>query len=194
MMATMKCPGCDNILETAVAQCPHCRLSLRRLDLKFGAVPLHTRYLTDRAELLPMTEVRKLRDQLRIFEKKFPQALFSVFIAELPVGNVREYAFWLANRARFNAIDATGGANFDLLLVIDVSSKSAALTIGYGLSGYLHEADLDDALTAAYPLFRDGQMSEGISACITWLTDRMRNLATKVRHQVTNEPQSAIVA
>lgn len=167
-------------MSHAAEECPHCRLTLRQLDLKFGAIPLHSRYLTDRAECLPMAELKKLMRLLQAFDKKFPQLLFSVFIADLPPRrNTHEFAFWLANRGRFNRLDAVGADNFDLLLVIDVGTKSAALTAGYGLEDHLSETDLKDALSAGFPHFRDGDIAGGIRACLEWMTQHLRDLSRK---------------
>ena len=121
-----------------VERCPSCKFALRKSDIKFGRPPLHSQYLTDLSGRLSLNEMTKLRGQLEIFDKKFPQSLLSVFVAELSPGiQVAEYAFWLANRARFNTIEAVGADNFDLLLVIDPLSGAAAFTVGYGLEKYL---------------------------------------------------------
>src|SRR2546430_11831675 len=80
---------------------------------------------------------------LRLFERKFPQLLFSVLVANL--GSrvlISEYAFWLINRARFSTLNAVGPKNFDLLLVVDPDLETAALIVGYGLEEYLSEHDL----------------------------------------------------
>ena len=53
-----------------------------------------------------------------------------------------EYAFWMANRARFSSVEKTQSDNFDLLLVIDVASDEAASIAGYGLEPYVSEEDL----------------------------------------------------
>lgn len=190
--ANFKCPSCRESMPQAEEECPHCRLTLRRLDLKFGAIPLHSRYLTDRAECLPIAEVKKVMRLLQAFGKKFPQLLFSVFIADLPPGrSTHEFAFWLANRGRFSRLDAVGADNFDLLLVIDVGARSAALTAGYGLEEHLSEEDLEDALSAAFPHFRDGDIAGGIRGCVEWMTQHLRALSRKTAQLKTLDNRSA---
>jgi uncharacterized membrane protein YgcG len=131
--------------------------------------------VTDRAGRLSLSEMPKLRAQLEIFEKKFPQSLFSVFVTELSPGDsVAEYAFWLANRARFSSIEAVGSENFDLLLVIDAQAGAAAFTVGYGLEKYLQENDLENILATAAPTFREGDLARGILICIDQTVQRMR--------------------
>ena len=171
----MKYPSCKTTVTAPVERCPSCKFALRKGDAKFGRPPLHSRYVTDRAGRLLLSEMPKLRGQLEIFEKKFPQSLFSVFVTELSPGDsVAEYAFWLANRARFSSIEAVGSENFDLLLVIDAQAGAAAFTVGYGLEKYLQENDLENILAAAAPAFREGDLARGILICIDHTVQRMR--------------------
>lgn len=174
----MKCPSCGRPLIAPAPQCPNCKVSVRQLDAKFGPPPRHTQYLTDRSGRLPLREIKKLRALMRIFEKKFPQSLFSVFVTDqLQDVSISEYTFWLANRAHFSSIDAVGGKNFDLLLGLDLSAGAAAITIGYGLEHYLNEKDLQAALAAAQSAFCAGDYARGIRECIEFLMDRMREIA-----------------
>lgn len=178
----MKCPSCLKPLEAPVPRCPECRLSLQRLDTKFGLVPAHSRFLTDRTGQLPLDEMNQLRAALRLFQKKFPQSLFSIFVMELARGtSVTEYAFWLANRAKFSSAEKTGGENFSLLLVIDLAGKAAALTVGYGLEPYVSEQDLKSILDDFANGMRDGGLADGLRACIDSMTRRLRELSANPR-------------
>jgi uncharacterized membrane protein YgcG len=173
----MKCPACASTLEVPVEVCPACKFTLRRLDPRFGTVPLHTRYLTDRSSSLTLDEVERLRDLLQRFETRFPQSVFSVFLTHLPAGtNIREFTFWLANRVRFGSVEATGAQNFDLLLVIDAETHNAALTVGYGLEKLILEDDLSVALTAALPALRDGELERAIRLCIEEVSKQLANI------------------
>lgn len=190
----MKCPSCGSPFPAPAPQCPNCKLTLRRLDTRFGTVPRHTRYLTDRSGRLPLRAIRKLRGFLQIFEKKFPQSLFSVFVTDhVPDGSISEYTFWLANRARFSSIEAVTGDNFDLLLGIDVETGMAALTIGYALENYLTEEDLHAALATAESAFRAGDFPRGIRDCVEFTMRRMRELA-KENEKRTSSPEAATSA
>ena len=190
----MKCPSCDKSLREPAPQCPHCKLRLRALDLKFGAVPLHAGYLTDRTERLPAGEIASLRQLLGLFGRKFPQSIFSVFVVALPHGSaVNEYAFWLANRALFSAPDATGPKNFDILLVVDTTAGAASLTVGYGLEHQVTETDLKDALNGAAEAFGDGEIPAGIRVCVERLMEAMREKAMEVEAEPP-EPWDAPLA
>ena len=149
--------------------------------MTFGTVPLHSRYLTDRASSLTVGEVRRLRKLLERFEKKFPQSVFSVFVTDLPAGaSVREFAFWLANRAHFGSVEAVGAENFDLLLVIESETYNAALTVGYGLEKFISEDDLNVAFTAALPALRRGELERGIQLCIEEMTKQLIDICKAV--------------
>jgi uncharacterized membrane protein YgcG len=137
-------------------------------------------------------ETEKLRARLRLFETKFPQSKFSVVLTRIANGApISEYSFWLANRGNFTATDATGGDNFNLLLVIDVESAEAALVIGYGLEQYLSEKDLSDALERARSRWTKGDFSRGIRACVDHLMVRMRSVAWEIEKS-TAPPASPI--
>jgi uncharacterized membrane protein YgcG len=170
-MPTIKCPACAARLDMPAAICPKCKFSLPRLDTKFGTVPLHTSYLTDRAKSLTLEQLARLRESLQRFEVKFPQVLFSVFVTDLPDGSsIREFTFWLANRAHFSSVESAGAENFDLLLVIEPARRSAALTVGYGLEKYLTEDDLRDVLDFVEPPLLDNKLERAIRICIEQLT------------------------
>jgi uncharacterized membrane protein YgcG len=179
----MKCPSCREPFPAPVLQCPRCKLTLRRLDTRFGAVPRQSRYLTDRSNRLSDREIQDLRPLLSLFRRKFPQAPFSVIVMPgIPGGTITEYVFWLANRARFSPIEATGGDNFDILLGIDVEKGRAALQVGYGLESYLAEADLEEALQPLARRAAEGNLAAGIRECVEFMVDRMRRLEKKAEN------------
>ena len=182
----MKCPSCQIDFSAAVPQCPKCKLTLAQLDRKFGIVPHYARYLTDRSGELSSREIDKLRGLLRLFERKFPQLLFSVLVANLGSRvSISEYAFWLINRARFSTLNAVGPKNFDLLLVVDPDLETAALIVGYGLEEYLSEQDLENVLAAASNSFRTGDFARGIRECIESMIRRLRELAINIEEKKT---------
>jgi len=168
-------------LDAPLPQCAQCGLTLDTLDRKFGIVPLYSRYLTDRTERLSLRDAQQLRRALCLFQRKFPQLLFSVMLVDLhPPAPISEYAFWLINRARFSEFQATGAKNLELLLVIDPSAKEAALITGYGLEDYVTEDDLAEALNAARPGLGTGDLASAINSCIDFITHRLREIAMQI--------------
>jgi uncharacterized membrane protein YgcG len=177
----MKCPSCNTTFGTPAAQCPQCRLTLRRLDIKFGALPRRSRYFTDRTGRLHLSAIREMRGMLRLFMRKFPQCHLSVLIVDRVInGTIGEYVFWLANRGRYSSLESVGAENFDLLLGIDAEAGAAALVVGYGLENYLSEQDLRDALTEAGGPFQAGDFPGGIRHCVEFMTNRMRDIAKDI--------------
>lgn len=178
----MKCPSCALPLDAPAPRCPHCKLSLHKLDARFGMVPAHSRLLSDRSATLTLSEMKQLRARLRLFHKKFPQTLLSVFVTELERGtSVAEYAFWMANRARFTSAEKTRGENHNLLLVIDLMNGGAALTSGYGLEKYVSEKSLQSAVDEFVTHYYAGGLASAIEACIESLVKQLRELATKAK-------------
>jgi uncharacterized membrane protein YgcG len=178
----MKCPSCHAPLEAPQPRCPQCRFSLGKLDLRFGLVPAHSRFFTDRSATLPLGEIKQLRAQLRLFHRKFPQVLLSVFVNDFPAGtSVAEFAFWMANRARFTSADKVRGENCNLLLVLDLTGGEAALTSGYGLEKHVPEQTLQSALDEFTAVQREGGLAAGIRACIDLLTTQLRELAVTAK-------------
>src|SRR5438552_2007193 len=177
----MKCPSCYMTFAAPVEQCPKCKLTLRHLDLKFGAVPRHSSSVTDLTRRLSRRAVSELRTRLRLFNRKFPQCRFSVFLTnQIPGGSISEYTFWLMNRGRFGSVEAVAERNFDLLLVIDAETATAALCIGYALEGHVTEHDLERALAGAAGGFHTGDFASGIRTCAEMIMNRLREIVKKL--------------
>ncbi|HEY5036862.1 MAG TPA: TPM domain-containing protein [Chthoniobacterales bacterium] len=173
----MKCPSCRQPVAEPVARCPHCGLTLHKLDLQFGVAPKHSGSLTDATHKLSAGDRRKLKTLLQLFHRKFPQSILSVLLTELKPGMViGEYTFWLANRVRFGWVESKGEDNFDLLLVVDIAGGAAGMAAGYGLDRELAEGDLEAALEAGRNAFAEGDWATGIERCVNQLMERMREI------------------
>jgi uncharacterized membrane protein YgcG len=172
----LKCPACGAPVDAPVEECPECVMSWPKLDRRFGVAPKNSGRLTDRSGSLSHAEQHRLKKQLRLFRRKFPQSLFYVMLLEMPAGcAMGEYLFWLANRWRIGTAAAVEKNNFDLLLLINVAGN-AGLTIGYGLENYLREDDLQMALKAGRPAWSARRWADGIERCLQQLTERMREI------------------
>src|SRR4051794_24273186 len=188
----MKCPSCLGLLAEASAECPHCGLTLRRLDEKFGAIPRQSPFLSDQAGRLATAAANNVRNHLRSFHGLFPQSFFSVFLTNGIADSISEYTFWLANRGRFGKLEAVGNANFDLVLGIDFVRKTAALVIGYGLESYLSERDLERALAGASADFWAGDYASGICVCLDLVSKRMKNIVKDLEQTAAVSEENAI--
>lgn len=171
-----KCPACESALPDGAPRCPECKFNLRAADVKFGALPRQSAYLTDRAERLPVRELELLRDALALFHRRFPQVPFTVFVADLLSGqSAMEYAFWLTNRAPSGTVHETGSDSYSLHLVIDANGGNAAFAAGYGLEIVLREDDLQSALTAMLPALNSGDFAQAIRLAIETITALLRD-------------------
>ncbi len=149
----MHCPSCQKEVPETAPACPHCGFCDAVAFAKFGAAPRYTAHVTDTtyAELTQLEGLR-IKRHLSHFEKKFPQARFSVFMTSLlPGWRIEEYAFYLLNRCSFQAPTCRGGENRVVLMTIDLASRQANLAVGYGLEDYLSRDDLLAALEKASP-------------------------------------------
>ena len=57
--------------------------------------------------------------------------------------------------------------------------------MGYGLENYLTEDDLQAALAVAQDAFRAGDYPGGIRECVTFMMNRMREIARKHEKRAT---------
>ncbi len=186
----LRCPKCGAEETEPTPRCHSCKLTLRRLDPKFGGVPHHSRLIADRAGAVRRAELEKLKGMLRLFQRRFPQTLFSVFIADLPQGtSIAEYTFWMSNRARFGTRDIFREENMNVLLLIEPTARRAALTVGYGLEHYITRDELADVLAAGEEFFRDDDFAAGIRACIDAMTRQLRRAAQRLSPSYEAEPQ-----
>jgi uncharacterized membrane protein YgcG len=136
-----------------------------------------------------MRAIAELRELLRLFKRKFPQSLFSVFVTgAVQGGTISEYTFWLANRARFSSLEEVEGGNFDLLLGVDTQARAAALAIGYGLESYVSERDLQRALAESASAFYAGDYVRGIRSCVEFMMSRMRDIVKAIEDKQTSDP------
>lgn len=129
---------------------------------------------------------RKLRDQaekaLLRFEKQFPQLFFAVhFTALTEMTSLRQYAFWLLNRASIGKLDAARPNENGILMVVDINSKTATITHGYLLDPYLREEELFEVLSRAHAYLAEGDYVRAIKVATKQLSAVMRKRATKAR-------------
>ena len=163
----MRCPACQQpTFETAV-ECA-CGFSLPALDHLLSMPPMLAPGLNDGHGELTRSERRHVVSEIARLERSFPQVGFSVVLTSAPVEiGLSLYAFWLFNRTGIASALERGGANRQMLLVIDLHAGHAACIIGYGLEPFLGEAELANAMQAAVPLLSEAKLGQGISAFLT---------------------------
>jgi uncharacterized membrane protein YgcG len=121
------------------------------------------RKLEDQAGLMRSSERARVEEAMGKFEKRFPQLFFSVFTSRNEGrSDVRQFGFWLLNRAAFQDVDLDRPNECGILLTIDPDAKSAGITWGYALDAYLSAEDTFLFLSRAHAYWVEGHYSDGI--------------------------------
>lgn len=112
------------------------------------------------------------------FERRFPQLSLGVVSVAAVEADLREYAFWLLNRAEFTDWRAGQSRQGLVLLVIDARAWAATLVWGYWLDPYLSEADSFEILRRAHAYWLEERYSDGIERVMEQLS---YSLARRIR-------------
>jgi len=95
--------------------------------------------------------------------RRFPQLFVAVYTGSLgEMANMRQFGFWLLNRAAFEDVPAHKPNEAGILLTIDAESKSASITFGYLLDAFLEESDTFESLSRAHSYWLEGKYAAGI--------------------------------
>ncbi len=180
----MKCPRCVQRIHRAAENCPHCGFSAADVDEVFGAENVDLRKFTDSAGVLRQREREPVRVLLERFEDQFPQLFFAIYIGafqEMP--DLRQFGFWMLNRARYVDVAEERGNDFGILLVFDVSGKELGLTIGYGLSPFWEEKWHFEILAAAHPYLLQGEYPGALRAILKKTSRVLKKCARRARRK-----------
>lgn len=178
----MKCPRCVQRIHRGAGSCPHCGYSQLDADERFGAGVVSLRRLTDTAGLLRKGERAKVEAALARFDEKFPQLFVAVYTGVLgEVSNLRQFGFWLLNRAAFEDVPADKPNEAGILLTIDPESKGAGMVFGYLLDPFLEEGDTFDCLSRAHAHWLEGRYADGIVKLIGHLESVLKKRSRQAR-------------
>ncbi len=178
----MKCPRCVQTIHRGAAVCPHCGFGIADCDAKYGGEDVVLRRLADVAGLVRSRERGKVSAALDRFSRKFPQLFFAVYTGSGEGGgNLRQFGFWLLNRAAFEDVPVDRPNEAGILLVIDPDTKSAAMSWGYMLDPFLSEEDSFQCLSRAHAYWLEGRYAEGIIRAIAQLEQVLKKRAAQAR-------------
>lgn len=136
-------------------------------DEVFGGQDVRVRKFADVAGVLRMKEREPMRRVLEKFEAKFPQLFVSVYLGAFEdLNNLRQFGFWMLNRAAYEDVDLERPNECGILIVVDVNAKSASITFGYALQPYLDEESTFAALSAGHPMFLQSDYLSALTAVI----------------------------
>jgi len=185
----MKCPRCVQRIHRAASSCPHCGFTVEHADELFGSDDVVLQKFTDAAGVLRMKEREPMRRLLERFEAKFPQLFVAVYIGAFEeLQSLRQFGFWLLNRAAFSDVDLERPNENGVLVVIDVKAKSVGITFGYSLMPYLSEDSTFEALSAAHPSLLQSEYLGALRVVLR----RLEKTLKKGWRQVRRNPESIL--
>lgn len=150
------------------------------MDESFGSDEVLLDRVTDAAGALSHGDMERVTSVLNVFQQRFPQLFVAVYCGALPPQtSLRQFGFWLLNRAAICDLEATRPNENGALLVIDTHGRSAALVPGYFLECYIHGQDAVKVLQAAQRDFQRNLWAAGICAAVAELTVRLRRKAAE---------------
>lgn len=134
----MKCPHCHASVQPLQNSCSACGFSAGLLHSYLGNQWVRLERITDAAHCLRLEDARKIEIVLDDFERSFPQVFFAAYLGVLPkVMSVAELGFWLLNQGAFNTHSVDRRNDFGMVLVVDPSTHTASLSLGYAIEGWL---------------------------------------------------------
>ena len=178
----MKCPRCVQVIHRGATVCPHCGFGIAEADAKYGGEDVSLRRLADVAGLIRNRERGQVAAAIDRFGRRFPQLFFAVYTGSgQGGGNLRQFGFWLLNRAAFEDVPVDRPNEAGILLVIDADTKSAAVTWGYLLDPFLTEEDTFQCLSRAHAYWLEGRYAEGTLRMIAQLEKVLKKKAAQAR-------------
>ncbi len=191
----MNCPRCVREIPYTALTCGECGFSLFDQDAQFGGDAVSLERVTNKAGQLNEEEVASLEQALDAFEREFPQLFVAVYSVALPVmASVRQFGFWLLNRAGINGVEITRPNENGALLVIDETSGQAGLVVGYLLECYFPEPELAEILEAARKDWSAGRMAAGVREVIAEFSKALKKKSKlALKHPARFRPPTTTV-
>jgi uncharacterized membrane protein YgcG len=182
----MKCPRCVQKIHRAAPSCPHCGFSIADADERFGSEEVRIRSLTDAAGLFRRNERGRVEAAMEKIGRRFPQVFVAIYTGSLgEVANIRQFGFWLLNRAAFEDVPVEKPNEAGILITIDPESKAAGIAFGYLLDPFLEESDTFDCLSHAHSHWLEGRYADGIVKTLK----RLDAILTKRCRQGRRDPE-----
>ena len=167
-------------LAPAEENCPHCGYAMAAMDEIFGSDEVLLERMTDAAEALSQVDRERVNAALDQFEQRFPQLFVAVYCGALPQQtSLRQFGFWLLNRAAIAGPDAMRPNENGALLILDTHGRSAALVPGYFMECYIDERDATRVLESARRELQRGSWATGLCQALDELTNRLRRRAAE---------------
>ncbi len=186
MAHPMNCPRCVRDLPSAALTCGECGFSLHDQDAQFGQDAVRLDRVANPAGSLSEADIRTLEQALDAFQETFPQLFLAIYNVALPVmSSVRQFGFWLLNRAAIKDLDITRPNENGALLVLDETTGQAGLVVGYLLECYFSEPELAELLEPARKDWAAGSLAAGALEVIAAFTKALKKKAKLAQRDPT---------
>ncbi len=140
--------------------------------------------LTDTAGLLRQDERARVEAAMGVIARRFPQLFVAIFTGALgDMADLRQFGFWLLNRASFKELPPTTSNAAGILITIDLESKAAGITFGYLLDPFLAEADTFECLSRAHSHWLEGRYADGMIKALEQLGWVLRKRSRHARRR-----------
>ncbi len=171
----MSCPHCGISSSSATTGCPSCGFSLSGVEERLGSHAVVINRLVDTQHLLRLRDSVRLEAQLDEFERRFPQAFCTIFLGVLPGGvSVAEGGFWLLNHGVRTCQDEVRRNDHGIALVIDPSTHSASLCLGYALEPIIPNEKTAELLRQISPALWHGDYANAIAKMVRSIDKLLR--------------------
>ncbi len=148
----MKCPRCQRPVDQEADSCYSCGYSAFDAMKQYGDNYVRMSRVHDAAHCLRVKDRERLNEVVDQLELRFPQILFCVYLGALPDSiSISELGFWLLNHSQVKGAEYARPNDNAVLLVLDVNSKQAGLSLGYFTEMLISEEDAYRCLMAARP-------------------------------------------
>lgn len=171
------CPFCRKSVSENAELCPHCDFSLDSLGRILGSPPRLNPYINDFTQTIHPEAQRKIRELVRSNQIHRPNIGFHLVISDilderLPLS---VHGFWFLNRGGICAPVNSGGACYDLLVLINPAKQRAALCAGYAIEYLINQDTLDGVLQSQRDALIKGHYYEVMERIIKLMNDLLDN-------------------
>lgn len=118
--------------------------------------------------------------------RRFPQVFVAIYTGSLgELANLRQFGFWLLNRAAFEDVPVEKPNEAGILITIDPESKAAGIVFGYLLDPFLAESDTFDCLSRGHAYWLEERYADGIQRVLRHLD----GILAKRSRQARRDPE-----
>ena len=172
--ARTHCPSCNATLNALADSCNFCGFSAHLCVQRYPFTPPALDRFVDPDGSLSPADRRSLSRAIRRLEKRFPQITVTVASMSLPESvDGREFGYWFLNRSATKNDEEARRRLHHILVLIDRTSSTVSITVGYGLDCFLDDQFLFTSLDRVSTVFRRRGATGGICAWLKHISNEL---------------------